>query len=246
MRIPRFYQESEWQIGETAELTKETHRHAAQVLRLKNGEPMILFNGQGGEYKAAITTSDKRKTEVLIKAYDRINRESPLMTTLALAMIKQDRMDFAIQKAVELGVNHIQPLYAERSVIKLKSQRLEKKLQHWRGVIVAACEQSGRTIIPEITIPVSLSEFMRQQQTDNDVSIAMLPGATTKLGDLKLTRQPEALTLYIGPEGGFTNDEERLMKANSVKAVNFGKRILRAETAAIAGLTACQQQWGDL
>ncbi len=245
MKIPRFYQDSDWQLGETILLSKENHRHAVQVLRLKKNESLILFNGKGGEFKATIVETNKRKTEVLISDYERINRESPINTTLAMAIIKQDRMDFAIQKAVELGVNQIQPLNTERSVIKLKAQRLEKKLQHWQGVIIAACEQSGRTNIPEIALPVSLNSFIGKHMTDH-LSIVMSPESSTKLADIKLQKKPQGVTLYVGPEGGFTHEEEREMKANSIQSINFGKRILRAETAVVAGLTACQQQWGDL
>lgn len=246
MRVPRFYQDSEFHVGQSIALSKENHRHAAQVLRLKKNASLILFNGLGGEYSAKVKATDKRNTEISIESYDRVDRESTLKIALAIANIKQDKMDFAIQKAVELGVESIQPLDTHRSVVKLKSKRLEKKIQHWQGVVIAACEQSGRTKIPTIQTPVSLEHFLKEQVKNDSLSLVMLPESTTKLIDLKPNQPLDSLNLLIGPEGGFTPEEERAMKGYSVQAINFGKRILRAETAAIAGLTALQQQWGDL
>ncbi len=244
MRISRFYQETNIQVGDELDLSVVNHRHAVQVLRLKIGDSLILFNGRGGEYEAKIIATDKRKSKVLIESYDRINRESTLEITLAIANIKSDKMDFAIQKAIELGVTTIQPMYTQRSVIRLKSNRIEKKMQHWQGVLVAACEQSGRTVIPKLNEPCGLEEVLGSCL--QGVCIAMLPKASTKINDLKLENDNKKITLLIGPEGGFSPEEERMMIANSVQSVNFGKRILRAETAVVAGITACQLQWGDL
>ncbi|MEE9327665.1 MAG: 16S rRNA (uracil(1498)-N(3))-methyltransferase [Cocleimonas sp.] len=244
MRISRFYQDSTMKIGDTLELSVTNHRHAIQVLRLKSGDALTLFNAKGGEYAANIVSVDKRKSSVLIESYDDVNRESDLKITLAVANIKTDKMDFAIQKAVELGVNIIQPLYTKRSVIRIKANRLEKKINHWQGIIIAACEQSGRTQVPYLNEPVSLDEFING--SSNDFCIAMLPTSSETINDLKVQNSVEKITLLIGPEGGFSTEEEDMMQANSVRGIRFGKRILRAETAAIAGITACQLQWGDL
>lgn len=244
MRIPRFYQASDMQVGNELELSPVNHRHAIQVLRLKTGENIVLFNGRGGEYSAKIITVEKKASQVLLESHDCVDRESTLKMTLAVANIKSDKMDFAIQKAVELGVTTIQPVYTQRSVIKIKTNRLEKKMRHWQGVIVAACEQSGRTEIPRLNKPCSLNNAM--ESCPEGACIAMLPHSSVKLKDLRLDLQTHGLTLFIGPEGGFSPEEEKIMRENSVESVNFGKRILRAETAAVAGITACQQQWGDL
>lgn len=244
MRISRFFQQTPIQVGDELELSATNHRHAVQVLRLKVGNSLILFNGDGGEYQAKLVSSDKRNSLVMIEEYDRVNRESTLDITLAVASIKSDKMDFSIQKAVELGVTAIQPIDTERSVIKINSKRLQKKMQHWQGVLIAACEQSGRTAIPELRETCSLESLISDCANKN--CIAMLPQASKKLKDLKLKDTTSGITLIIGPEGGFSLDEERMMMVNSVQAVTFGKRILRAETAVAAGITACQMQWGDL
>ncbi len=241
MRIPRFYQEGEIRLNQDLELSATNHRHAIQVLRLKVGEDLILFNGNGGEFHAKVIVAEKRASKVLIESFDAVNRESPLKIILALALIKPDKMDFAIQKAVELGVSCIQPVVTKRSVINMKAKRLEKKMQHWQGIIIAACEQSGRTSLPQINQAISLEQYLK---TETIPCIAMLPGDHPQLINLDLNA-PKNISLLIGPEGGFTEDEEEMMLTN-VNAISFGCRILRAETAAIAGLTALQQRWGDL
>jgi len=244
MRVSRFYQEGDIQEGEEMDLSQANHRHAVQVLRLKKDDNLILFNGRGGEYQASIIDTDKRQSQVLIEKHIQIDRESSLELTLILANIKPDKMDYAIQKAVELGVKTIQPMYTKRSVIKLKSNRLEKKMQHWQGVMIAACEQSGRTSIPEIKEPCDFNQIFSLYAETTQIS--MLPGSKNKIQQLKLDESHSGVSLIIGPEGGFSDDEEQIMQTNKVQSVNFGKRILRAETAVVAGITACQMTWGDL
>ncbi|MCF6191113.1 MAG: 16S rRNA (uracil(1498)-N(3))-methyltransferase [Cocleimonas sp.] len=244
MKTSRFFQQCDMCIGEELALSAENHRHAIQVLRLKNNQNLIIFNGVGGEYQAKLILADKRKSRVLIESFDSIARESPLIITLVLATIKPDKMDFAIQKAVELGVTKIQPVYTKRSVIKIKENRLEKKIHHWQGVIIAACEQSGRTAIPELHEPINLDQFL--YSVSGEMCIAMLPGDHPKINTLKDIEGKQGVMLLVGPEGGFTNEEEQIMMEKGVAPISFGSRILRAETAVVAGLTACQQRWGDL
>ncbi len=244
MRIPRFYQEVDVDVQQQQALSTINHRHAIQVLRLKLGESLILFDGKGGEYKAKISVCNKRDSAVVLESFDDINRESPLQSVLILSTIKSDKMDFAIQKAVELGITHIQPMISERSVIKIKADRLQKKMQHWQAIIVGACEQSGRTQVPSIEEPLSLEDCLSKYE--NDFCIGMLPTSSEKIQDLPPLAKNQNVALFIGPEGGFTNDEEALMERYKINTVNFGSRILRAETAVIAGLSACQQKWGDL
>ncbi len=244
MRVSRFYQAGEMQVGDEIVLTQANHRHAVQVLRLKVGDILILFNGKSGEYSAKVSAIDKRNSQVVIEAYDPVDRESSLALTLILANIKPDKMDYAIQKAVELGVTTIQPVYTKRSVVKLKSNRLEKKILHWQGVLIAACEQSGRTAIPVIRKPCDFEDIFSNYA--GTTHIAMLPGSSNKIHLLKLDNENSAVSLIIGPEGGFSDDEEQFMISKNVHSVNFGKRILRAETAVVAGITACQMAWGDL
>jgi len=248
MKIPRFYQDEDisqafTEGGELA-LSVKNHRHAIQVLRLKVEEKLIVFDGRGGEYLAHIKDFDKRKSSVQLVSFTDLNRESPLTITLNLAMIKPDKMDFAIQKAVELGINTIQPIYCERSVIKIKANRLQKKMEHWQGIIIAACEQSGRTKIPEIDEPVTLTDCIKKHSSSK-LGIVMLPTAERQLKTLNELEKDQTVALYIGPEGGFTDNEEYEMQENNIKGICFGPRILRAETAVIAGITAIQQRWGD-
>lgn len=243
MRIPRFYIDQTLQVGNEVELPTALHRHAIQVLRLREKDQLILFNGIGGEYLAVLIRAKKRSSCVTLIAFDAVNRESPLKTTLALAVIKADKMDFALQKAVEMGVNHIQPLYTKRSVVKLKVNRLDKKIAHWEGVITAACEQSGRTARPQLVAPLVLASWL--QRASDSLRLALLPHHSTQFNDLN-PPDNQKVTLIVGPEGGFADEEVTLLLASGVKGVQCGARILRAETAVIAGMALCQQQWGDL
>ncbi len=249
MKIPRFYQDEDisqvFEEGGELALSVKNHRHAIQVLRLKVEEKLIIFDGKGGEYLAYIKAFDKRKSSVQLVSFIDSSRESTLTTTLNLAMIKPDKMDFAIQKSVELGINIIQPIYCERSVIKIKANRLQKKMEHWQGIIIAACEQSGRTKIPEINDPVTLAECLQKDSISNNLGIVMLPTVKTELKNLNDCEQHQTASLYIGPEGGFTDIEEQQMLESNINGICFGPRILRAETAVIAGITAIQQRWGD-
>ncbi len=244
MRIPRFYQDIDVELGQQQSLSKINHRHAVQVLRLKVDDELILFDGKGGEYLAKMSICNKRDSKVSLETFDDVSRESVLQSRLILATIKPDKMDFAIQKAVELGVTHIQPMISDRSVIKIKSDRLQKKMGHWQAIIVGACEQSGRTKIPILDEPLSLEQCLNKYK--DDFCIGMLPTSTDSFQSLEKQNNEQTVSLIIGPEGGFTNHEEGLMENHNIKTVNFGSRILRAETAVIAGLAACQQQWGDL
>ncbi len=243
MRIPRFYIKKSLELGLTLDLPSDIHRHAIQVLRLKIDENIILFNGKGGEYLACLTLAEKRKSAVSIISFDDINRESPLSTTLALAMIKSDKMDFAIQKAIEMGVNCIQPIYTHRSVVKIKANRLDKKMAHWQGIINGACEQSGRTSLPIIHTPISLESWL--QTSLSSTRLAMLPGEYPLIKSLPSPLNNK-VSLIVGPEGGFTEAEVELLISSNITGIQFGPRILRAETAVIAGVSLCQQLWGDL
>jgi len=245
MKISRFYQISDLRVGDTLSLSKDNFRHAIQVLRLKINDPLIIFNGQGGEYHAHIQNIEKRQSLITIDSFDPVNRESSLYSAIFLAMIKPDKMDFAIQKMVELGVTEIQPVYTKRSVIKIKANRLEKKMLHWQGIIIAACEQSGRTAIPIIHEPKALDECIESKSFVN--ALVMLPGNHKSIVEQQcLNKYKDNISLLIGPEGGFTSEEEKAIRQKNITPISFGKRILRAETAAISGLTACQLFWGDL
>lgn len=241
MKIPRFYINSPLSVNDSIDLPKEIHRHAIQVLRLNRGEVLILFNGTGGEYIAEIQYADKRKSQVTIQSFHDINRESNLTTRLVLSLIKPDKMDFAIQKAVELGVNSIQPISSDRSVVHIKQNQIEKKLTRWKNIIISACEQSGRTAIPTIAAPITLSDYLASETANQQ--IIMHPEATQTISDIHLH---DEIDLLVGPEGGFTDNEVALCKQHNIQTIRFGARTLRAETAAIAGLSLLQSYSNNL
>lgn len=244
MRIPRFFQELNVELNQDQVLSSVNHRHAIQVLRLKVGGQLILFDGSGGEYLAKIKEIKKRESSAELETFNDVSRESCLRSTLVLSVIKPDKMDFAIQKAVELGITSIQPMITSRSVMKIKADRLQKKIQHWQAIIIGACEQSGRTQIPNIEGPLSLTDCLNKYK--NDLCVGMHPASIEKLSDLVLDKEEKNVSLFVGPEGGFSDEEEALIQSHEIKLVNFGKRVLRAETAVIVGLMACQERWGDL
>ena len=241
MRIPRFYQADLFTIGECIDLDPTNFRHAIQVMRLSVGDPLILFNGESGEYSAQVAAVDRRSARVDIISFDSISRESSLDICLVIALIKPDKMDFAIQKAVELGVTSIQPILTDRAVIRMKATRLEKKLTHWQAIIHSACEQSGRTAIPIIKPAIQFTDYL--QHASQRQRVLMSPRANQDFFSLDKSTPP--FDLIIGPEGGFSDNEEQVLALQSIHQVQFGCRILRAETAVVTGLTALQLIAGD-
>jgi len=250
MRTPRFFQTDSLILNQQLELSTINYRHAIQVLRLKTDSPLIFFNGIGGEYHTRLVQITKKQANVIIERFDPIERESSLHITLALALIKPEKWDYALQKSVELGVAQIQPLITERSVIRIKANQLEKKLNRWQAIITSACEQSGRTRLPQLHAPMHLSDYLLQKSNSSTLRISMLPNAIQSLTNLQ---QPNTnpnvntkIQLIIGPEGGFTDAEEALLQQANTTPITFGPRILRAETAVLVGLTALQAKWGDI
>lgn len=242
MRIPRFYCPLPLSVSSTLELPEETFRHAIQVLRLNVGEALIVFNGQDQyDYNASIETISRRSATIRINSQTLVKSESPFPITLALAIIKPDKMDFALQKAVELGVTKIQPLLTERSVVRVIKDKQDKKLQHWEGILIAACEQSGRTQVPQLLPPLSLIEYLEKTSTADRIILS--PTAKETLGKRP---KPNGIELIIGPEGGFTEDEIALCERTNITTATLGPRILRAETACVSALTLIQYHYGDL
>jgi len=242
VRIPRFFIDQPLQVNQNLSLPDKLHHHAIQVLRGKSGDLLVLFNGKGGEYLAKFTEVSKRSSCVFIISFDAVDRESPADIRLVMALIKSDKFDFALQKAVEIGVSSIQPIIAARSVMNIKASRLDKKMQHWQSVIHSACEQAYRTRVPELLMTISINDYL--SESTERLNIAMIPEAHEDLSGLPIPTQP--VSLIVGPEGGFQDDEIALMEQKNVQAIKFGPRILRAETAAVAGLALCQSYWGDL
>ncbi|HPY40646.1 MAG TPA: 16S rRNA (uracil(1498)-N(3))-methyltransferase [Thiolinea sp.] len=243
MRIPRFYCPTELKLEQTLALPEEVFRHAIQVLRLQVGEALILFNGTGGEYSGQLVSVSKRSAAVELHSFESNSKESPLELTLAQALLKPDKMDFALQKAVELGISSFQPLITQRSVIRTDKDKIEKKLQHWQAVAIGACEQCGRTKIPLIHSPKTLNTYLTELVTGTEYLI-LAPESTQSFKQLSgLATQ---LTVLIGPEGGFTEEELTACIKAGMQGLRLGSRILRAETASTSVLAIIQLLHGDL
>jgi 16S rRNA (uracil1498-N3)-methyltransferase len=219
--------------------------HVTRVLRLRVGEALTLFNGAGGEYAASIDAARGGRLTVAVGEPRAVERESPLTLTLAQGVSRGERMDLVVQKATELGVSGIVPLFTERSVVRLGAQQAERKLNHWRAIAIAACEQSGRNRLPNVAPPVSLADLLRSgADREGGTRLLLSPGASSRLD--ALPRPATSITVLIGPEGGLTNAEQEAAVAAGFLPVRLGPRVLRTETAAIAALTLLQREFGDL
>lgn len=242
--IPRFFCPMPLSDGETIALPDAVAHHAGRVLRLSVGDAISLFNGEGGEYSARLTSVAKSVTAEL-GPWRAVSRESPLRLTLVQALAAGDKMDLVFQKAVELGVQALVPVASARSVLRLSGDRAAKRLEHWRSVVTSACEQSGRDFVPSVADLLSLPQYLGRVATEAPQGLRLMlsPTADKRLVDLT---PATAATLLIGPEGGFTDDEEESARAAGFQAVKLGPRILRTETAGLAVVAAMQTLWGDL
>lgn len=241
MKSIRIYQDCTLQNNTSIQLDKQASNHLLRVLRLKQGQVITLFNGQGGEYQASLEVSGKLAT-AHIEGYISGIPESPLNIHLYQGISKGDRMDFAIQKSVELGVNQITPVFCERTVVTLKADRLAKKIAQWQSIAISACEQSGRNHIPRVFDAQDVKHAVAQ--STSDLKIIMDPRSSTHLKDLKAPNQ--SLDIIIGPEGGLSDLEILTALNTGYSGIRLGSRILRTETAAIAAMTSAQLLWGDL
>jgi 16S rRNA (uracil1498-N3)-methyltransferase len=224
------------------ELPEDAVRHLIQVLRMQAGETLTVFNGQGGEYQAVLEHVDRRHARLRLGAHQAVNRESPLAVTLVQCVSKGERMDYTLQKAVELGVSRIVPLLSERSVVRLDAERWARRQAHWEGVVVAACQQSGRTLIPPVEPVADFSRWLAQPPPPG-LRLTLAPDAPRSLRALP---RPEAgVSLLVGPEGGLSAAEIRQAGAAGWQALRLGPRILRTETAGVALLAGLQALWGD-
>lgn len=241
MPAPRFYLDQPLAPGARFALPSGPARHAARALRLAVDDTVTLFNGHGGEYTARIERILKDDVAVVITGFDDVERESRLRVMLAQGISSGERMDYTLQKAVELGVAAIQPIAARRSVVKLSGERTDRRLAHWQGVVASACEQCGRNRVPEVAVPLSLSSWLGQRKAGRLLFLS--PLADARLADLPA---PTAMDcLVAGPEGGFEADEIAALRAAKAIPVRLGPRVLRTETAALAALAAMQTLWGD-
>ncbi|MDE0925588.1 MAG: 16S rRNA (uracil(1498)-N(3))-methyltransferase [Methylophilaceae bacterium] len=239
----RFYSPEQLALGAIVKLPESAAIHAARVLRMIEGESAILFNGDGFDYVCTLTSV--KKSVVIAQVTDSavVENESPLNITLLQGISSGDRMDYTIQKAVELGVNHIQPIAAERSVVKLNPERAAKRLAHWQGVAHSACEQSGRAVVPQIAAQKSLSQWLTKNPQENANRILLNPVGAKRLAEL--TKPKGEIQLLIGAEGGFSLNEISIASSNGFQSIILGPRVLRTETAALAALASMQSIWGD-
>ena len=242
MRIPRIYIDQPLAVRAQLCLGEEASRHIARVLRMQTGRELILFNGQGGEYRASITAVDKRRVEVALTAFDAIERESPLQITLGIGISRGERMDWVMQKATEMGVTAITPLFTGRTEVRLSGARLEKKHQHWRQVVAAACEQCQRNRLPQIDLPQALGDWLPRVAAARRFVLHHRSGD----GALDTAVKPESVALLIGPEGGLDNAEITAAEARGFAPLALGPRVLRTETAPLVAISLLQHLWGDL
>ena len=243
MRIPRFYFPDLLALGARVNLPKEAAHHASRVLRMAEGDVVSLFNGDGHAYRAKILRLDKQDVVVTIEQRAAVSSESPLQITLLQGISSGERMDFTLQKSVELGIATIQPIQAERSVVKLTAERKEKRLRHWQNIVSAACEQCGRNVVPEVKPAMGLLDWLGAQDAGEALRIHLSPDAEISLRDLEKPVGP--VVLAVGPEGGFSDNEHAALRQCGFVAVQLGPRVLRTETAALAALAALQVCWGD-
>ncbi|MBV8665001.1 MAG: 16S rRNA (uracil(1498)-N(3))-methyltransferase [Burkholderiaceae bacterium] len=241
--MPRFHCAQALAIGATIDLPDHVARHV-QVLRLAVGDYVTLFNGEGGEYTATLSTIEKRRATAEIKTFSAREAELPYAVTLAQALPEASKMDEIIQKAVELGATAIQPLAAQRCVVRLSAERASKKISHWQGIIVSAAEQSGRNRLPSLADPAEFNSWAAQR--DLHRRILLSPRAEQSLSDWARHHPPQAITLAIGPEGGFTEKEETLAQEHGALILSIGVRVLRTETAGMAALAAINAIWGEM
>jgi 16S rRNA (uracil1498-N3)-methyltransferase len=244
MRLTRVHVPGPLSRGNRHTIEGDAANHIARVLRLERGAPLTVFDGRGGEHAARIEEFRKGAVIVAVGERSAADPESRLSLTLAQGVSRGERMDWVVQKATELGVTRIVPVMTERTVVKLDSRQSERKLQHWHGIAVAACEQSGRTRIPDVAPPIALHEFLRQSNEARAVRILLSPAGTRGVNDLLTPDQ--GLIVLIGPEGGLAESEQRAARDAGFLAMRLGPRVLRTETAAVAALTLLQHRFGDL
>ena len=244
MRAPRIYHAAKLAGRERVALGAAAAKHLLTVLRLKPGAPLILFDGSGFEFEAVLDEVDKKHAWAKVSGMHGPLVESPLKVTLAQGVSRGERMDYTVQKAVELGVAGIVPVLMDRSVVKLDKDGGAKKREHWQAVVISACEQSGRVRVPEVAAPASFVHFLEKHR-EPGLKLLLDPLAESGLDGLPRPDNGTAV-LLVGPEGGLSDSERELAKRVGFRGLRLGPRILRTETAALVALSLLQSIWGDL
>lgn len=239
MRVSRFFIDAPLALGEQM-LGADLAHYIGRVLRLAPGSPIQAFNGSGSEWAGEVSAVSKREITIHLTEQLQGVAESPLAVHLGQAMSRGERMDWAIQKAVELGASEITPLFTERCEVKLQGERADKRQAHWQQVAISACEQCGRSVVPTVHAPTALPDWLATIQAD----LKLVLHHRTEQSLTSLDR-PTSLALLIGPEGGLSGDEIHIAEQAAFKAARFGPRVLRTETAPVVALSIAQQLWGD-
>jgi 16S rRNA (uracil1498-N3)-methyltransferase len=241
-RLPRVYFPGEIAVHGVCELPPEASHHLARVLRLAAGDALILFDGRGHEYCATIERLTKSTVTLRTGEAKEIDRESPLAVLLAQGISTGERMDYTVQKAVELGVHAIQPLTTERTVVRLDAERAARRVAHWQSIAVSACEQCGRNRVPAVNAVMTLTSWLGAHDA-TACRVTLSPTASMRLAQLPRAAGP--LVLLVGPEGGLSPREHADAVGTGFVEARLGPRVLRTETAALAALAALQTLWGD-
>lgn len=241
MRIPRIYTEQLLQSGSEIELDENASRHVSKVLRMQAGRELVLFDGRGGEYTATMTNVGKKVVRVSIDVFNEVERESPLAIHLGIGVSRGERMDWVLQKATELGVAKITPLFTERTEVKLTGPRLDKKQQHWQQILISACEQCQRNKLPELQTAQRFDDWL---PSISETARFVLHHRTDV--SLSESEKPESAALVIGPEGGLSDLEIQRAQQHQFQPLALGPRVFRTETAPIAAISVLQYLWGDL
>lgn len=242
MHTFRVYYNNDIKSNSSIKLGSKASHHLVRVLRIKMGDALILFNGEGNEYTAMLTAIENKHAIVDVMNERPGQTESPLQLELGQGISRSERMDYTIQKSVELGISKIAPLFTKRCGVTLTDKRLENRLTHWRNVIISACEQSGRCFIPKLATAQPLNVWFTQKR--NGLKLVCDPNAKKRLSDLPKTE--EHVTVLIGPEGGLTDEEMQQAKNADFIGFSLGPRILRTETAAVAAVSLLQSHFGDM
>jgi 16S rRNA (uracil1498-N3)-methyltransferase len=241
MRVIRAFVDRPLAAGDVFALPEDVAAHLVRVLRLREGETCVLFNGDGRDYAATLETAGKREVRVRVNDVRAVDNESALRTTLLQGLARGEKMDWILQKATELGVAAFMPVTSERSEVRLDAERADKRVAHWRSVVRSACEQSGRAVVPDVAAPQSLAAALDALPTQP--RFLLDPFAEDAIGRIDL--QGSACVLAIGPEGGWSpRDREQLLGAGFT-GLRLGPRILRTETAGLAAIAVLQARFGD-
>lgn len=242
MRQSRIYTPQTLLGVETVDLAGPAGHYLTRVLRLSKGDPVILFNGDGNDYSGEISDIKSQRVRVKLRLSRAAGNESPLKINLVQAICRGERMDNALQKATELGVTGIQPLLCKRVGVRLDKARKVKRVKHWQGVVISACEQSGRATVPEVKEPLSISDWL--SYAGQTTRLVLHPMAEDRLSALSIAG--DSLSILVGPEGGFTDKEIEQLCTQGVVAMSLGPRILRTETAGPAAIAVLQASNGGM